>query len=778
MISSTSSRSWPRWIPLGLLLGVTVVAFAPSLNGGFVFDDHQFVRDNLAIRDLSSPFRFFTDVSTLSAAQGGGGQGDIYRPLRTLTFAVDWALFGDRALGYRVVNLLWHLTAVVLAWFLLMRILADARLATVGTALFALHPLQTQAVAWITCRGGLMAAVFLLAALLLLLRDGAGVGSAVSGALLYALALLSKESAIALLAIVPFADLLLSRPRPRMRWGLYAALGVVTVLFLMLRFERAGLQVPFEWSRLLDAGSGLVILTGSTLAPMGLTPNTGSLLEGRYTVWTGGVVLAVAGAAVVLALVRGRRAPRAAFALLFAAACLAPVSGLVPLKGLAESRFAYLPLLGGGLGLALIVSRLGTRGLALGAATVVLLAVLTFRESRVWTSDYALWETAVARESRIQEDASAGALGNLAVAVAGRGDHERAVLLLRRSTARLPIPGFWANLATECTLTGRPEEALRAGQIAVEMDPRLPRARDSLGTVFLVMRRFPEAEAQLRIAAELDPEDGLVRRRWGRALFMCGRATEALDVLREAVRQLPLDPGAHALLGKALHVAREFEGARDAFLEAARLDPSSPDPLASLGELNLDFEHPDAAVRWFERALELDARDAALRAEWIAALAARDSYLVPSHVKQLLDVIEELWRAGEHAPIVSTLGRNAIRRLPGREFRLLLVRSLLASGDAERARQELEDFARQRPEDVTVQARLGLLELRLNRPREAIAPLEQATSLAPNSHQLRMALAHAYRGAGREADALRMARQAAEQARTPEEAKEASRFLE
>jgi hypothetical protein len=141
-----------------VLLGA-FLAHAVATGHGFVYDDHRFVEHNPAIRSLADPARFFTDPGTASAAQGV--EPDVWRPLRTLAFALEYAAFGLAPRGWHVVNLLVHLLNAALVYRLLLRLLAPAPAppsgggagavvaAAAGALLFAVHPVTVETVAWV-----------------------------------------------------------------------------------------------------------------------------------------------------------------------------------------------------------------------------------------------------------------------------------------------------------------------------------------------------------------------------------------------------------------------------------------------------------------------------------------------------------------------------------------------------------------------------------------------------------------------------------------------------
>src|SRR5262245_4360868 len=145
--SVSEGRDRSAVLALGIVLALTALAYLPALRGELVYDDLRFVRDNPAIRSLANVPRFFSDPTTMSASE----DRDIYRPLRTLVFALEYQVAGDHPTLYHVVNLAWHLASAV-ALFLLLRAGGwfSPLFTVLAVGLFALHPGISEAVAWIS----------------------------------------------------------------------------------------------------------------------------------------------------------------------------------------------------------------------------------------------------------------------------------------------------------------------------------------------------------------------------------------------------------------------------------------------------------------------------------------------------------------------------------------------------------------------------------------------------------------------------------------------------
>ena len=176
-----------------LLAAVVLSAGSNTLHHGFVFDDVTLIQQN-------------TDVTELNWGRILGRIG--YRPIRTLTYALNFALGGTNPFGYHLFNVLLHAANAILTFFLFRHLLGRLDASFLGAMLFAVHPVQTASVAYVSGRKDLLAAFFLLLAALLYVgwrRRGGRVRAAFTG-LSLALAVLSKEVAVVFPALLVLID--------------------------------------------------------------------------------------------------------------------------------------------------------------------------------------------------------------------------------------------------------------------------------------------------------------------------------------------------------------------------------------------------------------------------------------------------------------------------------------------------------------------------------------------------------------------------------------------
>lgn len=393
----------PRSLSLLLVLGLAVLAHARGLGGAFVYDDHRFIEQNAALIPVRG-LDYLLDPATASAASGAGVSVDIYRPLRTLLFALERAAFGLAPAGWHFVSLLLHAANAWLVLRLLRRLVGGEAAAVAGALVFAVHPVTVECVAWVSSQGDLLALTLMLGALAAF--EGPGVRRTALGVVLGLLACLAKESAIVLPALLIVRDLSLdaSQAPPRATTGMRTALLALGVAgyFLLRTAVMPGAMAQVEHPGFAEAVRGFLAATtwyaGSLLWPSGFRFETDLLAPlgwGEPSVVLGlgiwGTVLAAGFAAV-----RGGRPAALVFATFGAAAALGPVSQvLVPLKTLAAERFLYPVLPCAVAALAAGAAALGRRwGGAVAwtpLALAVPLTVVTLARTPAWHDEESLW---------------------------------------------------------------------------------------------------------------------------------------------------------------------------------------------------------------------------------------------------------------------------------------------------------------------------------------------------------------------------------------------------
>lgn len=565
--------------PAELCALVAALAFLSTLPNPPVLDDGWAVLDNPAVRTL--------DLGRVVGAQYGQAGGVTlrgpWRPVATLTWALQYAVHGRAPLGYHLGNVVLHAVATALVVVLARRILraaspvgADAGALAAGLS-FALHPAHVEAVAPLVGRADVLAATFGLGALLVALGPRTPRRLAAAFAALLA-GMLSKETAAAIpllyalvAALVPGAADLRVRPglrRPEARQALAAAaitscvLAAAVAAYLVLRPGAAAAPIESRW---FGTHPPLVVWSTMTRAlaeylrvlvfPVVLATDFGYAARIPFTLHFGAesaVATAVWGSVLAAGLAAARRAPILSLGILWTFAALLPVLNVVPIGVLMAERLLYLPSVGPSLLAGRLVSLVGggaetgaplasRRRPALGVLAATLLAFLAGRtqaRNADWRSPIALYEAELRTAPRHPV-----VNNNLAVAYTARGEPRRA--LERLDVALAAAPGYWrawVNRGVALERLGDGDGALAAFARAITIAPREASPRYFAGRVLAGRGEWARALEALAQAERLEPEDPRTLLEAARCLAELGRVEDARAKLRRAAALDPKDP--------------------------------------------------------------------------------------------------------------------------------------------------------------------------------------------------------------------------------------------
>lgn len=568
----------------GLLLVVLVlVAYWPVTNAGFVIDDKNYVYENPTLRDAGGLARIWSDVHASPQ----------YYPLVFTSFWIEYQLWGDAPLGYHVTNVILHALNALLVWLLLRRLAVPG--AWLGAALFALHPVHVESVAWVAERKNVLSVAFYLMSALAYLRFAALDGSSppgrwrhwLLGLALFAAALASKTATVSL----PAALLLVvwwkrGRVRPADAAALVpffllaAGMGLVTIWIETTRGGASGELWDLSWpERFIVAGRALAFYAAKLAWPLGLSFDYGrwtidDTVPAQY-VWP----LLVAGVLVALGALRHRIGRGPLVAVLFFAGTLAPTLGFFDVYYFRYSYVADHFLYPASLGLLALAAagaaRLGPRlGRARGAAGGALLAILLAQSVRHVHAFESL-ETLCLHTLR-ENPTSWLANNNLGDVHLKRGELDEAVA--RFETARETAPAYvetHLNLAIAETNRGNLDRAEEHARRAIELRPQNRYGWYLLGDVQLRAGRPAEAVGSLRESLARDPDWYKAQLRLAVALTRTGRADEAVGWFEKVLGQ---DPDNVAALGNsaiALAERGRFGEATRRLERALRLEPDN-----------------------------------------------------------------------------------------------------------------------------------------------------------------------------------------------------------
>jgi protein O-mannosyl-transferase len=594
-----------------VLVSLTLAAFWPVLHHDFnEYDDAQYVTRNGHVKEGLTASSLHWALTSFHASN--------WHPVTWMSHMLDWSLYGPAAGGHHFTSLLLHLLNACLLFLVLERGTGAAGRSAVVAALFAVHPLHVESVAWIAERKDVLSTLFWLLATLAYVRSARAPRTAdrAAVAILLALGLAAKP----MLVTLPFTLLLLDF-WPLRRWGWDRPRGLFPRIPSALFREK----IPLF---LLSAASCAVTLAAQQGAmgsleryPPAARAGNALLSYASYlakTVWPARLavfyprgdpfadVSKVIGAAALLAVATGaafllrRTRPYVLFGWLWYLGALVPVIGLVQVgnQSMAD-RYTYVPLIGIFV-IAVWGAADGLRALARAAAG---------RDPAWLLIPAAIVLVPLVAATRIE-------LGYWRDAVAL---FERAVSVADSGIAR-------TNLGEALLNRGRDAEAAEQFRAALGIDPLLGEAHNSLGLLLEREDRIEEALGHYEDAVRVRPGYGVAHRNLGRLLGSLGRLDEAVAHDRRALEIDPLDAGAHANLGLALDAQGRLEEAVAHYEAALEIDPRSPDVHNNLGSTLSRLGRADDAYRQFAEAVRLRPGYAIARYNLATALYFRGRY--------------------------------------------------------------------------------------------------------------------------------------------------------
>jgi Flp pilus assembly protein TadD len=566
--SGRSHKTDGSWVALAFL---AIAVYLPSLGGEFLWDDNSSVTESEIIRDAGGWWKAWIAPPRSHPD---------YFPLTTTSFWVQWRLFGDHPMGYRLVSVLLHASSVVLLWRLLRELALPG--AWLAAAWMAIHPVNVESVAWIAEQKNLLCLVFALPAFQSFVRwhrTGAP-GDYRLALACHAAALASKASVVAL-PLVFTAYLFWRGTRPGKREVLALApflacslaFGLLVIHFQHQRAVGAWeIAMPSWPGRIGGAAMAFWFYLGKALWPFSLAtiyprwpldpPQAGQIL----------LALATAGGLATLWIAPGGRnwLRGLAFGLTTYALLLAPALGLIKMSfmrhSLVADHFQHLALpallataVATGAGAATRWPRLRARPQAANAGLAivgVILATLSWQRAALHGSHEALWQDALAKNP-----GSAQPYQMLGTIAALRGDTAAAETQFRRAIA-LGSPEASTNLGITLCNAGRFEDALPLLRRGAESGISPGQSYTQWARALTELDRTGEALGVLEAGANRYPENILLNSAAGASFVMALQPAKALEFLERCERLASNDPQTKLYLAQALEaLGRDREAA-------------------------------------------------------------------------------------------------------------------------------------------------------------------------------------------------------------------------
>ncbi len=550
-LSPTGAYAGSRteWVVCPLLIVITLAVFWPVQRHAFLhYDDDAYIYENPNVATGLKPANVRWALTAMHSFN--------WHPVTWLSHMLDVQVYGLDPAGHHRTNLLIHLANVLLLYLVLRRITGCGWRAALVAALFAVHPLHVESVAWAAERKDLLSTLFMLLAIgaYALYVERPGAARYLTLLLLYVLGLMSKPMAVTLpflLLLLDYWPLARLGPGGKSLWKLIReklplgvlaiAAGIITVV---AQGSGGGAAIPVlhpAGTRIAIGGISCVRFLAKTIWPVGLAvPYPYPDLRHIVLEGLGAVLILVL--ITVAAIRAGRKRPYFMVGWFWYLAALLPVMGVVQAGGLATAdRYTYTTIIG----LFIIVawgvpdllerqairqgkpvagiSMLRHASIAAGFLVIIVLAAGARRQLGYWRDGITLFTHTLSVTGN-----NYLAHNGLGVAFSDAGDSTQAVAQFRK---------------------------------ALQIAPNYVRPHYNLGRELVKQGKLEEAVAEYRVALSLEPNDARTHHNLGYALGLLGRTKEAIVAYREAVRLQPQSGESHNDLSVLLYAEGRYEEA-------------------------------------------------------------------------------------------------------------------------------------------------------------------------------------------------------------------------
>ncbi|MEE8359850.1 MAG: tetratricopeptide repeat protein [Candidatus Omnitrophota bacterium] len=573
----TASPLKKKTILISLLL-IAVLGFGiyfNSFEGEFLWDDIHLVKKNIYVKDFS----YIKEIFTQHVGAGARRPYHFYRPLQTLTYAIDYHLWNASVVGYHFTNVLLHCLVAFCVYWLAWVLFRNQALAIFAGLLFVAHPLHTEAISYISGRPDPLATLFLLVSFILYIKlvDRDNLLFFLSGLLSYALALLSREATLILPALLLLYHAAFNKkikPIPLLSWAALACAYIALRVFILRSILP---QDVGDATAIYRAPGSFVAITNYMrllFVPTDLHMGYGRKLFSWIDPKTiSGIFILIS--LITVAFIRKRKSDSLVFfSICFFFIALFPYCNIAfPINAYMAEHWLYLPSIGffflAAKGLSLLYKNERFKIITIAAVLGILsfYSFQTFKQNTYWSDPYLFYIKTLEYVKDSPE-----VYNNLGVIYGERGEYDEAIPLFKKSVETDPDYGdSYFNLGKAYNDTGKKKEAISYYEKAIEVFPEIVSADTyyNLGSIYLQLEMYKEAQDSIKKALKLNPAHVHANINLGICYHNAGNDAEAIKFFKRAIELEPADPYAYTNLAAVYFKSGRYEEALD-YSEKAR----------------------------------------------------------------------------------------------------------------------------------------------------------------------------------------------------------------
>ncbi|MBI2556734.1 MAG: tetratricopeptide repeat protein, partial [Planctomycetes bacterium] len=579
-----------RLILFSLITVLPVLIYLNSLGNTFVYDDYLTITNNHFIREwryLSALFnqKYFAVSNELT-----------YRPVVTLSYFVDYAIWQLRPWGYHLTNLVIHTLNVYLVYFTIYLLFKNRITAFISCLLFSIHPIFSEAVNAVSYREDLLSASFLLVAFILFIQYNKSTNRRyfiiwyALSLLTYLLAMLSKETAFVLPFLILSYDLIFQKNhilnfhnrirRLAANYGGYIAIGGFYLFLRFYLFHNPGESVRYPGNSvfvnfiMMTKVLGYYVKLLFIPAPLNadyIVPLTFSPADAAFII---SIVLLIITA--ILLVNKCRLSSIWTFSTIWFFTTFLPVLNIIPINNIMAERYLYIP----GIGFTMLFGSILTHRiskyriykpfrLASIAVVCLLFTWCTVSRNRIWLNEFTFSTETIRRSP-----ASFRVYNDLGYFYYHNGLNDAAIQAFKDSIrVRYGQPKAHCNLGAAYSLKGLNDAAIEELKVAIHLRNQYPEAHNNLGILYKRKGMLNEAVNEYIEALKVNPYYADAHNNLGSALIDMGRLDEALSEIEKAVKIRRNFALAHYNMAVIYFKKAQINDAYNKLLEAYQLDP-------------------------------------------------------------------------------------------------------------------------------------------------------------------------------------------------------------
>jgi tetratricopeptide (TPR) repeat protein len=556
-----------------------------------------------------------------------------YRPLRWITYAIDYQFTGLNPTGYHISNIAFHALTTFLIYLTILTLVENRRIAFFAALIFAVHPVHTDSVAYISGRRDILSTLFYILGFYIFLESRKKKKSKflVLSLAAYLLAIASKEMAVTLPAIFFIYDLIRSLPdEGSLTNRLFNALKKVisSYKFFYLAFltpailftcykvlikspsNKAGLYGGSLYIQLLTVGKILVYYIKLLFFPINLIadysfnsfPLPQTLFEAETLL---SLVVLFAIAFLTLKLLCKNKIM--AFSLIWFFITLLPVCHIFPHHELLAEHYLYLPSFGFVLLIALVLELLLTSTkykhhiYTVFILVILLFSVRTFYRNYDWKNSFTIWQKTVKTVPHCVR-----AINNLGVEYFKRKDLKQAKALHQKALEIQPVyEKAYYNLGNAYRTEQNFDRAIEMYKKAVQLNPKNFRAYNNLGNAYAIQKRYDQAMKEYKSVLKLKPRYAEAHNNLGNVYRSLGKTDLAIAHYKRAIKIKSRYFDAYSNLANTYADLKQYEKSIETLKKAIGKNPFIPSTYNHLGRIYTKTGQYGKAIEMYEYAIKL-----------------------------------------------------------------------------------------------------------------------------------------------------------------------------